>query len=72
MPVMTSRETVIRTICFNYPERSARDFPNGWGTDFASVNMEPSPDDFPPRGLDEWGTFWMNAGTTMLGKSSMI
>jgi uroporphyrinogen decarboxylase len=68
MPRLTSREIVRRSILFQGIPRLPRDFPKPYGTDFYWVNMTPSPDDRPSRGVDEWGCVWRNMGTTNLGE----
>lgn len=65
---MTSREIVARTIRFEHPARLARDLPEPYGSDFAGTGMEPSPDDRPPTGRDEWGAVWENIGVCRLGE----
>lgn len=69
---MTSKEVVTRTIAFQRPERLAFDFPEKYGTDFASVSMHPSPDDRPRRGIDEWGAVWENIGDSQLGEVKQV
>jgi uroporphyrinogen decarboxylase len=64
----TGRETVRRTIRFERPGRLARDLPAPWGSDFAGVNMTPSPDARPSSGTDEWGAVWHNIGVCKLGE----
>jgi len=44
------------------------DFPELYGTDFASVGMSPSPDQRPSQGVDEWGAVWENIGVCHLGQ----
>lgn len=63
-----SKEVVARTITFQGPKRLAFDFPDKYGTDFATVGMHPSPDDRPLRGVDEWGAIWENIGDSQLGE----
>jgi uroporphyrinogen decarboxylase len=65
---MNSREVVARTIRFEAADRLPYDFPAPYGTDFASVNMSPSPDHRPPQGIDEWGAAWENIGVCTLGQ----
>jgi len=65
---MTSREIIARTIKFQNPRRLARDFPERYGSDFAWVEMSPSPDIRPTRGIDEWGCVWENIGAHYLGE----
>lgn len=65
---MQSREIVARTIRFQGADRLPYDLTPQYGTDFAEVNMSPSPDDRPSRGVDEWGAVWKNMGTTRLGE----
>jgi len=47
-----------------------RDFPWGYGWDFAWLQMKPSPDARPngANGTDEWGCVWENFGNTTLGE----
>ncbi len=49
--MMAKREVVRRTLTFQHPDRLAHDFPDPFGTDFASVGMDPSPDARPSREL---------------------
>lgn len=65
---MTSREVVIKTICFEGPDRFAHDFPAKYGSDFAWTGMYPSPDARPSKGTDEWGAVWSNLGNSQLGE----
>ncbi len=65
---MNSREIVKRTIHFEGAERLPYDLPQGYGTDFAHVNMTPSPDTRPSQGVDEWGAVWENIGVCQLGE----
>ena len=65
---MTSREIVTRTIRFQGAERLPIDFPEKYGSDFYWINMSPSPDDRPPKGVDEWGAVWENIGNMNLGE----
>ncbi len=65
---MTSRERVIRTVRFQGADRLPYDLPEPYGTDFAWVGMDPSPDARPPNGPDEWGAVWKNIGVCQLGE----
>ena len=66
----TPRENVIRSLRFQGPDRLAHDFPEPFGTDFASTGMDPSPDARPAGGIgvDEWGAVWNNIGVCQLGE----
>lgn len=69
MPMgMSSREVVIRTVKFAGPDRLPRDFPAPFGSDFAWVGPDPSPDARPRGGRDEWGALWRNIGASGLGE----
>lgn len=68
MGSMTPREVVHRTVTFRTPDRLARDFPGDFGSDFAGVGMNPSPDARPSSGTDEWGAVWHNIGVSHLGE----
>jgi len=65
---MTPREVVRRTVTFQTPDRLPRDFPGEFGSDFAGVGMNPSPDARPSSGNDEWGAVWHNIGVSHLGE----
>jgi len=65
---MTGRECVTRTIRFQGADRMPYDLPEHYGTDFASVGMDPSPDDRCAKGVDEWGAVWDNIGEMKLGE----
>jgi hypothetical protein len=65
---MTPRDVVARTVRFQGAERLPRDFCEPFGTDFAGVGMNPSPDARPPNGTDEWGSVWENIGVCRLGE----
>ena len=65
---MTPREVVRRTVTFQTPDRLPRDFPGEFGSDFAGVGMNPSPDARPSSGTDEWGAVWHNIGVSHLGE----
>jgi uroporphyrinogen decarboxylase len=65
---MNSRQVVSRTIRFQGADRLPFDFPEPYGTDFASVGMSPSPDHRPSQGVDEWGAVWKNIGVCNLGQ----
>ena len=68
---MTSKENVVETIRFGNPERVPYDLPEKYGTDFAWIDMTPSPDDRPQSesiATDEWGAVWENIGICNLGE----
>lgn len=65
---MTSTEIVSRTIRFQGAPRLPFDFPAKYGSDFYWINMEPSPDNRPRTGVDEWGAVWDNIGNMVLGE----
>jgi hypothetical protein len=65
---LTSRERVQRTVLFQGADRMPRDLPEPYGTDFAHVGMNPSPDARPRSGVDEWGCVWENIGVSNLGE----
>jgi uroporphyrinogen decarboxylase len=64
---MTSRERVRRTLLFQGADRLPYDLPDPYGTDFYSIEMDPSPDSRPASGTDEWGAVWANIGGMQLG-----
>ena len=66
--MMTSRDLVARALRFEGIDRFPYDFPEPYGTDFAWVGMDPSPDARPPKGVDEWGAVWDNIGVSQLGE----
>ncbi|OGS22940.1 MAG: hypothetical protein A2252_07625 [Elusimicrobia bacterium RIFOXYA2_FULL_39_19] len=65
---MTGRELVKKAVLFQGPERTPRNLPEPWGTDFLHVAIGPNPD-FKPKveGEDEWGCIWekVDADKTM-------
>lgn len=65
---MTSQEIVTRTIRFQGADRLPFDFPENYGSDFYWINMSPSPDERPRKGVDEWGAVWDNIGAMNLGE----
>lgn len=65
---MTSRSEVRRTVDFAGPAWLVHDFPEPYGTDFAAVGLDPSPDARPSKGPDEWGAVWDNIGVSQLGE----
>ena len=65
---MTPREVVARTIRFEGADRIPYSLPPEYGTDFAGVGMDPSPDARPREGVDEWGCVWDNIGVSHLGE----
>ena len=65
---MTSREIVKRTLLFQGAERIPYDLPEPYGSDFFSIELDPSPDSRPASGTDEWGAVWANVGETQLGQ----
>ena len=68
----SSREQVIKTITFKGPDRLVYDLAPGYGTDFAWIGMDPSPDARPSKGIDEWGAVWGNIGRSNLGRSRIF
>jgi hypothetical protein len=72
---MTSREIIKRTISFQKPQRIGYEFPEPYGTDFAYIDMTPSPDARPigtlpnSHAVDEWGVVWQNIGKSRLGEA---
>ncbi|MGI6083773.1 MAG: uroporphyrinogen decarboxylase family protein [Limnochordia bacterium] len=66
--MMTSRERVIRAVRFQTPDRFPMRLPSLYGSDFAGVGMNPSPDARPSQGPDEWGAIWANTGVSRLGE----
>ena len=64
----TCREVVVRAVRFESPGRLAIDLPDEYGSDFAWVDMCPSPDARPRQGRDEWGSVWANIGASNLGE----
>ena len=65
---MSPREVVIRTIKFQSPDRMPIDLTDEFGADITGVGMNPSPDDRPRKGVDEWGSVWDNIGVSRLGE----
>lgn len=65
---MTPREVVLRTVRFQGADRLPYDLAEAFGSDFYNVWMEPSPDDRPRVGVDEWGSVWHNIGVSHLGQ----
>ena len=65
---MTSREVISRTVKFQGADRIPYHLPPEYGTDFAFVGMDPSPDARPKEGVDEWGCVWHNIGVSNLGE----
>jgi uroporphyrinogen decarboxylase len=65
---MTSREIVKRTLLFRGADRLPYDLPDQYGTDFFTIEMDPSPDSRPASGTDEWGAVWANIGGMQLGQ----
>jgi uroporphyrinogen decarboxylase len=65
---MTEREIVKRTLRFQGASRLPYDLPDPYGSDFYSIEMDPSPDARPPSGTDEWGAVWENIGHMQLGQ----
>lgn len=65
---MAPREVVRRAIRFEGAGRLPRDLPESWGSDFAAVGMDPSPDVRPGEGPDEWGCVWHNIGISKMGE----
>lgn len=65
---MTSKECVTKTILFQGADRLPFKFPEKYGSDFADVRMDPSPDGRPNNQKDEWGAEWENIGVSNLGE----
>lgn len=65
---MPPREIVKRTVRFQGADRFPYELPPEYGTDFAWVDMNPSPDARPRKGRDEWGCVWENVGVSNLGE----
>ena len=65
---MTPREVVRNTIQFLGAERLPFDLAPKYGSDFAGIGMNPSPDARPRSGVDEWGCVWENIGVSGLGE----
>ena len=65
---MTPREVVRQTIRFEGVDRIPYAFTPEYGSDFADVCMNPSPDARPKNGVDEWGCVWENIGVSSLGQ----
>ena len=65
---MTPREVVRRTIRFEGADRIPYRLTPEYGSDFAHVGMNPSPDARPRSGVDEWGCVWENVGVSSLGE----
>ncbi len=70
--MMTTKENMIRTIKFQTPEWVAHSLPEPYGSDFASLYMNPSVDARPNsksgNSTDEWGAIWENIGVCNLGE----
>lgn len=65
---MTPRDVVSCTISFRGADRIPYELPENYGSDFAYVSMDPSPDARPRKGRDEWGAIWDNIGVSQLGQ----
>jgi hypothetical protein len=65
---MTPREVVSGAVRFQNPDRIPYALTEKYGTDFAGVGMDPSPDARPKFGVDEWGCVWANIGVSNLGE----
>jgi len=65
---VTSREAVIRTIRFQGADRIPGELPEPFGNDFVGTGMNPSLDDRPSSGVDQWGSVWENVGVCKLGE----
>ncbi len=65
---MSPRDVVARTVRFQGADRIPRNLPGSYGSDFAWVGMNPSPDARPKSGVDEWGCVWHNIGVSNLGE----
>jgi len=65
---MSPREVMRRTVRFEGADRIPYALTEKYGTDIAWVGMNPSPDDRPSSGTDEWGCVWENIGVSKLGE----
>jgi len=65
---MSPKDVVRRTVRFLGADRIPYDLPPEWGSDFAIVGMDPSPDARPSAGVDGWGTVWENISICNLGQ----
>lgn len=65
---MTPREVVQKTVRFEGADRIPYALTEPYGSDFAGVGMNPSPDARPKSGVDEWGCVWENIGVSNLGE----
>ena len=65
---MTAKERIRRTVLFESPDRLPRDFPEPYGSDLATTGMNPSVDERPREGVDQWGAVWQNIGVSNLGE----
>ncbi len=65
---MSSRELVCKTVRFEGADRIPFSLAGQYGTDFANVSVNPSPDARPRSGTDEWGCVWANIGISKLGE----
>lgn len=65
---LTPRDVVRRTIRFEGADRIPYWLTPEFGSDFADVAMNPSPDARPKNGVDEWGCVWENIGVSNLGE----
>ena len=65
---MSAREVVKKTVLFKGADRIPYSLAPQYGSDFAQVVMNPSPDERPTSGRDEWGCVWENIGVSSLGE----
>lgn len=65
---MSPREVVRKTVRFEGANRIPYALTEQYGSDFAGVGMNPSPDARPKSGVDEWGCVWANIGVSNLGE----
>lgn len=65
---MSPREVVRKTVRFEVADRIPYTLNEQYGSDFAEIGMNPSPDARPRSGVDEWGCVWENIGISLLGE----
>lgn len=65
---MSPRKVVQRTVRFEGADRIPYSLTPKYGSDLAQVVMNPSPDERPSSGIDEWGCVWENIGISSLGE----
>ena len=68
----SSREQVIKTITFKGPDRLVYDLAPGYGTDFAWIGMDPSPDARPSKGLMNGERSGVTLEEATLGRSRIF